>query len=105
MVETVGPDSQRKSRSVRLDEAASGKLSSSKVAYRKTISWFVERSRQRVAQEDTPGGTWGELMWHGGSRVRVARTTKNTQMLVGGRGTKQSKMRTRSLNRRCGKTV
>jgi hypothetical protein len=31
----------------------------------------------RVAQEDTPGGTWGELIWHGGSRVRVARTTKD----------------------------
>jgi hypothetical protein len=30
MVETVGPDSQRKSRSVRLGEAARGKLSSSK---------------------------------------------------------------------------
>jgi hypothetical protein len=28
MVKTVGPDSQRKSRSVRLGEAASGKLSS-----------------------------------------------------------------------------
>jgi hypothetical protein len=28
MVETMGPDSQRKSRSVRLGEAASGKLSS-----------------------------------------------------------------------------
>jgi hypothetical protein len=59
----------------------------------------------RVAQEDTPGGPWGELMWRGGSRVRVARTTKDAQMLVGGRGTKQGKMRTRSLNRRCGKTV
>jgi hypothetical protein len=59
----------------------------------------------RVAQEDTPGGTWGELMWRGGSRVRVARTTKDVQMLVGGRGIKQGKMRTRSLNRRCGKTV
>jgi hypothetical protein len=42
----------------------------------------------RVAQEDTPGGAWGELMWRGGSRVRVACTTKDAQMLVGGRGTK-----------------
>jgi hypothetical protein len=44
-------------------------------------------------------------MWRGGSRVRVARTTKDTQMLVGGRRTKRGKMRTRSLNHRCGKTV
>jgi hypothetical protein len=59
----------------------------------------------RVAQEDTPGGAWGELMWCNGSRVRVARTTKDVQMLVGGRGTKQGKMRTHILDRRCGKTV
>jgi hypothetical protein len=59
----------------------------------------------RVAQEDTPGRTWGELMWRGGSRVRVAHTTKDAQMLIGGRGTKQGKMRIRSLNHRCGKTV
>jgi hypothetical protein len=44
MVETVGPDSQIKSRSVRLGEAASGKLSSSKIACRETIRRFVERS-------------------------------------------------------------
>jgi hypothetical protein len=36
----------------------------------------------RVAQEDTPGGTWGELMWRGGSRVRVARTIKDTQIVT-----------------------
>jgi hypothetical protein len=59
----------------------------------------------RVAQDDTPGETWEELMWCGDSRVRVTHTTKDTQMLVGGRGTKQGKMRTRSLNRRCGKAV
>jgi L-aminopeptidase/D-esterase-like protein len=47
MVETVGPDSQRKSRSVRLGEAASGKLSSLKTTCRETIMRFVERSRQR----------------------------------------------------------
>jgi hypothetical protein len=44
-------------------------------------------------------------MWCSGSRVRVARTTKDVQMLVGGHGTKQGKMRTRILNHRCGKTV
>jgi hypothetical protein len=37
MVETVGADSQRKSRSVRLGEATSGKLSSSKITCRETI--------------------------------------------------------------------
>jgi hypothetical protein len=47
MVETVGPDSQRKSRSIRLGEAGSGKLSSSKTTCRETIGRFVERSRQR----------------------------------------------------------
>jgi hypothetical protein len=31
----------------------------------------------RVAQEDTPGGAWGELMWRSGSRVRLARTIKD----------------------------
>jgi hypothetical protein len=59
----------------------------------------------RVAQEDTPDGAWIELMWWSGSRVRVARTTKDAHMLIGGRGTKQGKIRTRSLNRRCGKMV
>jgi hypothetical protein len=33
MVETVEPDSKRKSRSVRLGEVAKGKLSSSKTIY------------------------------------------------------------------------
>jgi hypothetical protein len=46
MVETMGPDSQRKSRSVRLGEVASGKLSSSKTTCRETIRRFIERSRQ-----------------------------------------------------------
>jgi hypothetical protein len=59
----------------------------------------------RVAQEDTPGEAWGELMWCSDSRVRVARTTKDAQMLVGWRGTKHGKMRTRSLDRRCEKMV
>jgi hypothetical protein len=47
MVETVGPDSQRKSRSVRLSEAMSEKSSSSKTTCRETIRRFVERSRKR----------------------------------------------------------
>jgi hypothetical protein len=47
MVETVRLDSQRKSRSVRLGEAASGKLSSSKTTCREMIRRFVDRSRQR----------------------------------------------------------
>jgi hypothetical protein len=42
----------------------------------------------RVAQEDTSGGMWGELMWRGGSRVMVAHTIKDALMLVGGHGTK-----------------
>jgi hypothetical protein len=66
-----------------------------------TIAFVVGR----VAQEDTSGGAWGELMWRSGSRVRVVRTTKDVQMLVGGRGTKQGKMRIRSLDRCCEKTV
>jgi hypothetical protein len=47
MVETMETDSQRKSRSVRLGEPASGKLSSSKITCHETIRRFVERSRQR----------------------------------------------------------
>jgi hypothetical protein len=47
MVETMGLDSQRKSTVVRLGEAASGKLSSSKTTCRETIRRFIERSRQR----------------------------------------------------------
>jgi hypothetical protein len=43
MVETMGPDSQRKSRSVRLSETVSGKLSSSKTICHETNRWFVER--------------------------------------------------------------
>jgi hypothetical protein len=47
MVVTVGPDSKRKFRSVRLGEAVSVKLSSSKNICCETIRRFVERSRQR----------------------------------------------------------
>jgi hypothetical protein len=47
IVKTMVPDSQKKSRSVRLGEAARGKLSSSKTTYQETIRRFVERSRQR----------------------------------------------------------
>jgi hypothetical protein len=47
MVETVGPDSQRKSKSVRLGEPARGKLSSSETTCWETIRRFVERSKQR----------------------------------------------------------
>jgi hypothetical protein len=46
MVETMELDSQRKSRSVRLGEEASGKVSSSKTSCHETIRQFVERSRQ-----------------------------------------------------------
>jgi hypothetical protein len=46
MVETVGPDSQKKSRSVRLGETASGKLSSSKTTCHEMMKRFVEGSRQ-----------------------------------------------------------
>jgi hypothetical protein len=46
-VETVEPDSQRKSRSVGLGEAVRGKLSSSKTTCREMIKRFVERLRQR----------------------------------------------------------
>jgi hypothetical protein len=35
-----------------------------------------------VAKEDTSGGAWSELMWRGGSRVRVTCTTENSEMLV-----------------------
>jgi hypothetical protein len=59
----------------------------------------------RVAQEDTPGGAWGEFMWRSGCGVRLARTITDAQMLVGGRGTKHGKIRTRNLDRRCGKTI
>jgi hypothetical protein len=46
-VETVELDSQRKSRSVGLDEVTKGKLSSSKTTCREMIRRFVDRSRQR----------------------------------------------------------
>jgi hypothetical protein len=44
-VETVEPNSQRKSTSMGLGEAARRKLSSSKITCRETIRHFVERSR------------------------------------------------------------
>jgi hypothetical protein len=68
MVQTMGPDSQRKSRSVRLSEATSGKLSSSKTTCRDDQAVYREIKAaiafvvSRVAQKDTSGGTWGELM-------------------------------------------
>jgi hypothetical protein len=71
MVETMGPDSQRKSRSVRLGEATRGKLPSSKTTYRETIKAVIAFVVGRVAQEDTPGGAWGELMRRSDSRVRA----------------------------------
>jgi hypothetical protein len=53
MVETVGLDSQRKSRSVRLGEAVSG---DDQMVYRE-IKAAIAFVVNRVAQEDTQGGT------------------------------------------------
>jgi hypothetical protein len=47
IVKTMGLDAQGTLRSVRLGEAARGKLSSSKTTWRETIRRFVERSKQR----------------------------------------------------------
>jgi hypothetical protein len=87
-VETVEADSQRKSRSVGLGEAARGKLSLLKTTCRETIRRFVERSRQwvafviRVAKEDTSDRARSELMRRGYSSVRVTRAAKNSEMLI-----------------------
>jgi hypothetical protein len=36
----------------------------------------------RVAQQDTSGGSRGELMGHGGSNVRITCTTEDVEVLV-----------------------
>jgi hypothetical protein len=88
-VETVEPDSQRKSMLVGLGEATRGKAVLIKnhvsrddqvvCAEIKVTVAFVIR---RVAKEDTPGRVRSELMRRGCSSVRVTRTAENSEMLI-----------------------
>jgi hypothetical protein len=59
----------------------------------------------RVAQEDTSGGSRGELMGRGGGDVRIICTTKDAEVLVRGCGAKESNMRAGSTDRLRGETV
>jgi hypothetical protein len=87
-VETVKPNSQRKSRLVGLGEAARGKLSSSKTTCRETIRRFVEIKAavafviRGVAKEDIPDRARSELMRCSCSSVRVTHAVENSEMLI-----------------------
>jgi hypothetical protein len=59
----------------------------------------------RVAQKDTSGGTWEELMWRGGSYVRITCTTEDAEVLVRGCGVKESDMRAGNTDHLRGETV
>jgi hypothetical protein len=47
-----------------------------------------------VAKEDTPGGQRGELMWCGGSSVKVTCAAEDAEVLIRGCGYEESDMRT-----------
>jgi hypothetical protein len=59
----------------------------------------------RVAQEDTSGGSRGELMGRGDGDVRITCTTEDVEVLVRGCGAKESNMRTDNTDRLHGETV
>jgi hypothetical protein len=112
MVKTVEPDSKRKSRSVRLNEATSGKLSSSKNHMSRDDQAVCQEIKAttafvigRVAQEDTSGGSRGELMGRGGGDVWITCTTEDTEVLVRGCEAKENDMRVGSTNRLRGEMV
>jgi hypothetical protein len=110
-VETVEPDSKRKSRSVRLGEAASGKLSSKNHMSRddqavcREIKAAIAFVISRVAQEDTSGGLMGELMGRSGGGVRITCTTEDAEVLVRGCGAKESDMSAGNTDRLRGEMV
>jgi hypothetical protein len=47
----------------------------------------------RVSQENTTGRAWREFVVGGGVEVRVAKTPKHSEMVVGGRHTIKAEMR------------
>jgi len=59
---------------------------------------------RRVSEEDT-SRTRCELVRCGGREVGVASTPKDSKVIIGGRGAKESKVRCRSANRLGRKTV
>lgn len=58
----------------------------------------------RVTEEDTMCGARGKLMVSSGRKVRIARTTKNTKMVVGWSGAKKSKVGCGGMNHLSRKT-
>jgi hypothetical protein len=83
MLEIVGTDSQRKSSQLDWARQRVGSYPHQKPdIVRRSGGLLRDHGCDtfvvgRVAQEDAPGGTWGKLMWCGGSRVRVTRTIKD----------------------------
>jgi hypothetical protein len=59
----------------------------------------------RVAKEDTPGGPGTELIGSGGGGVRITRTARNPEVLVGRWRAKEGHVRTGRLNRLGGETI
>ena len=60
---------------------------------------------RRVPKEDETSRTRCELVRCGGREVGIAGTPKNSKVIIGGRGAKESKVRCRSANRLGRKTV
>jgi hypothetical protein len=87
-VETVEPDSQRKSRLVGLGEVARGSCPHQKphVERRSGSLWRDQGSIafmiRGIAKEDTPGRARSELMRRSCNSVRVTRAAKNSEMLI-----------------------
>ena len=60
---------------------------------RRRIITAVSFGVSQVTEEDTRKGTRGKFVWSGGGDTRIAATPKNTETIVGWRGTEEEMMR------------
>jgi hypothetical protein len=58
-----------------------------------------------VAKKDAQSGPWGEFVWCGGSKVGIARAAKDPKLMVGGKSTIESKMRSGHVEGLGGETI
>jgi len=58
-----------------------------------------------VAKKDAQSGPWGEFVWCGSSKVGIARAAKDPKLMVGGKSTIESKMRSGHVEGLGGETI
>jgi hypothetical protein len=63
------------------------------------IKTSVSLMVSRVAKEDAKGRTRCKFVWSGGREIGITLTTKDAEMIVGRRTTKQGRVRGREIER------